>query len=203
MDQVDEIRALQKNPILQTFEEYVVRWNALVTLANEAADVIVRLRSRVADLDQQTIDLMRGFKDCDDRRLAVVAEVERLREQQEAGWTLAMEHELCRSIIARYITQAGKRERCLSQVRRKRDEALKDCDLSLAQVAAALCAGVEWAFKQQTKPEEWPLSWEAGFPGLKAQALLDCARVIPEKARVLLDRLHELEEHQKHCEVTA
>ena len=41
--------------------------------------------------------------------------------------------------------------------------------------SAALMWAVEWTLKRQTRPEHWPLSWEAGFPGLKAQALIDYA----------------------------
>ena len=36
-------------------------------------------------------------------------------------------------------------------------------------------AGVEWGIKNVSVRADWPLSWEAGWPGMKAQALLDRA----------------------------
>jgi len=35
--------------------------------------------------------------------------------------------------------------------------------------------GVEYALKYWTEREEWPKSYDAGFPGIKAQALMDWA----------------------------
>ena len=41
-------------------------------------------------------------------------------------------------------------------------------------LAAGIVWGVEWGLKHSGMPREnWPMSWDAGFPGLKAQALLD------------------------------
>ena len=34
-------------------------------------------------------------------------------------------------------------------------------------------AGVEWGIKHMSRKAEWPMSWDAKFPGLKAQALID------------------------------
>ena len=41
----------------------------------------------------------------------------------------------------------------------------------------AILWAVEWTAKQLTTPETWPLSWKRGFPGLKAQALLEAPGV--------------------------
>lgn len=51
------------------------------------------------------------------------------------------------------------------------------------EVTAAVCWGVEWALRRHTRKEEWPRSWEAGFPGLKAQALLDFAHEVQVKIK--------------------
>jgi len=47
-------------------------------------------------------------------------------------------------------------------------------------LAAAITWGVEWGLRHAgLSREQWPHSWDAGFPGMKAQALLD-AQHAPE-----------------------
>ena len=41
------------------------------------------------------------------------------------------------------------------------------------RLAEAVVWGVEWGIKHFTQREEFPVSWDAGFPGYKAQALLE------------------------------
>jgi len=42
-------------------------------------------------------------------------------------------------------------------------------------VERAIAWAVEWALRQAMNRKQCPLAWDAGFPGLKAQALLDYA----------------------------
>ena len=37
----------------------------------------------------------------------------------------------------------------------------------------AILWAVEWTLKYTTPREDWPISWDWGWPGIKAQALLD------------------------------
>ena len=46
-------------------------------------------------------------------------------------------------------------------------QAVADADVK------AYLDGVEWGIKHLSKREEWPMSWDAKFPGIKAQALID------------------------------
>ncbi len=44
-----------------------------------------------------------------------------------------------------------------------------------SEIARAICWAVEYTAKKLSEKKYWPVSWAAGFPGLKAQALLDFA----------------------------
>lgn len=47
-----------------------------------------------------------------------------------------------------------------------------------ALFADEFVAGVEWGIKSVSSRVKWPVSWDAGFPGMKAQALIDRATAI-------------------------
>lgn len=58
-------------------------------------------------------------------------------------------------------------------------ELVKERDAARAALARgrsdAVTWAVEWTLKQVSQYDGWPMSWSAGFPGIKAQALIDFA----------------------------
>ena len=50
-----------------------------------------------------------------------------------------------------------------------------DLGRAVERLPDAITWAIEWTAKQTTIRDTWPLSWDAGFPGLKAQGLLDYA----------------------------
>jgi len=69
--------------------------------------------------------------------------------------------------------------RCIVKKAMEADALRADLGRAVTALQEAIIWAVEWTAKQTTTRDTWPLSWEAGFPGLKAQALLDYAALTP------------------------
>ena len=75
-----------------------------------------------------------------------------------------MDKDVVAAFVEKYFNRGG-------------EQSVMAADLA-ALLADELVFGVEWGIKHASQESDWPLSWKAGFPSMKVQALIDRAAAI-------------------------
>ena len=140
-------------------------------------------------------DVVRYTPDYDKHKMVVI---DSFIGAEDGEWVCATDYQAmadqlaaCEATLAAVMEDA----KIESQRRRRAEQKLEQCEASIAQaelraldntsekgqwekLEAAYLEGLVYGIKHMSTKEEWPLSWDAKFPGIKAQALIDRAEAI-------------------------
>ena len=116
-------------------------------------------------------DVVRYTPDYDKHKMVVI---DSFIGAEDGEWVCATDYQAmadqlaaCEATLAAVMEDA----KIESQRRRRAEQKLE----------AAYLDGVEYGIKHMSTKEQWPLSWDAKFPGIKAQALIDRADAIQKE----------------------
>jgi len=113
------------------------------------------------------------------------------------GQALLDEVKALRDNLEKAQAKCARWEDSMITERGAREEMQGEINLAQAKCSEAVQWAVEWTIKQLSSKEEWPQSWEAGFPSYKASALLSCphnlGQPLLDQFKEQADRLEKLE----------